>query len=107
MSAQMPDSTIDKAALAVTKLQGQDNWPLWSATIHVVLGQTWAYVDGSKPAPPPDDTNSKYETWSMEDHNAHQRLFLALSDNVKQTIVGRIMVQCMTHLNRPVLTLKT
>ena len=61
--------------------------PLWSATIRVTLGQTWAYIDGSKPAPPPDDTNSKYETWSIEDHNAHRRLFLALSDNVKQTVL--------------------
>ncbi len=87
MSAPMPDSTIDKAALAITKLQGQDNWPLWSATICIALGQTWAYVDGSKPAPPSDDANSKYETWSIEDCNAHQRLFLALSDNVKQTIL--------------------
>ena len=87
MSAPTPDSTIDKAVLAVTKLQGQDDWPLWSATIHVALGQTWAYINGSKPTPPPDDTDSKYETWSIEDCNAHRRLFLALSDNVKQTIL--------------------
>ena len=87
MSATTPDSAIDKAALAVTKLQGQDNWPLWSTTIHITLGQTWAYVDGSKPPPSTDDADSKYETWSMEDHNAHQRLFLALSDNVKQTML--------------------
>ncbi len=87
MSAPTPDSTIDKAALAITKLQGQDNWPLWSATICIALGQTWAYVNSSKPAPPSDDANSKYKTWSIEDCNAHQRLFLALSDNVKQTIL--------------------
>src|SRR5258708_1022034 len=87
MSAPMPDSAIDKAALAVTKLQGRDDWPLWSATICIALGQTWAYVDSSKPAPPSDDADSKYDTWSIEDCNAHRRLFLALSDNVKQTVL--------------------
>ncbi len=87
MSATMPNSTINKAALAITKLQGWDDWPLWSATICVTLGQTWAYVDGSKPPPSTDDANSKYETWSTEDHNVHQRLFLALSDNIKQTML--------------------
>ena len=51
MSAPMPNSTINKAVLAITKLQGQDDWPLWSATICVALGQTWAYVNSSKPAP--------------------------------------------------------
>src|SRR5258708_14758041 len=30
---------------------------------------------------------TQYETWSKEDRNAHQRLFLALSDNVKQTVL--------------------
>src|SRR6266436_7188292 len=89
MSAPMPDDTINKAALAVTKLQGRDDWPLWSATIRVALGQTWAYVDSSK-APPPDDTDSKYEVWFIEDRNAHQRLFLALSNNVKQTVLLHI-----------------
>src|SRR5258707_11870989 len=49
MSGTMPNSVIDKAALAITKLQGQDNWLLWSTMIHIALGQTWAYVDGSKP----------------------------------------------------------
>ncbi len=44
----MPDSAINKAVLAITKLQGQEDWPLWSATIHVALGQTWAYVGGDK-----------------------------------------------------------
>src|SRR5260221_9270925 len=87
MSVPTPDSVIDKAALAVTKLQGRDDWPLWSATIHVALGQTWAYVDGSKPPPAPNDADSKYEAWSTEDHNAHWRLFLALSNNVKQTVL--------------------
>ena len=89
MSASMPNSTINKAALAVTKLQGREDWPLWSATIRVALGQTWAYVDGSKP-PPPDDANSKDKTWSVEDHNAHRRLFLASSDKVKETVLLHI-----------------
>src|SRR5258708_1878928 len=90
MSATTPNSTIDKAALAITKLQGRDDWLLWSTTIRVALGQTWAYIDGSKPPPPPDDANSKYKAWSTEDRNAHRRLFLALSDNVKQTVLLHI-----------------
>src|SRR5258708_31989392 len=87
MSAPTPDAAIDKVHLAIPKLQGQDNWPLWSATIRIALGQTWAYVNGSKPAPPSDDADSKYETWSIEDRNAHRRLFLTLSDNVQQAVL--------------------
>src|SRR5260221_7587693 len=102
MSASMPDSTIDKAVLAITKLQGQEDWPLLSTTIHVALGQTWAYVNGSK-LPPPDDTNSKDETWSVEDRNAHWRLFLALSDKVKETVLLHID----SHTSKLFLVLKS
>ena len=80
------DSVIDKAALAVTKLQSHEDWPLWSAMIHVTLGQTWAYVNGDRISPPAN-ADLTYEAWSVEDQNAHQRLFLTLSDSVKQTIL--------------------
>src|SRR5258708_3621159 len=86
MSAPTPDSVIDKAALAVSKLQGCEDWHLWSITIHVALGHTWDYVDGNRVLPP-DSVDPKHEAWMIEDRNAHRRLFLALSDNVKQTIL--------------------
>src|SRR5258708_25936017 len=89
MAGSMPNPTINKVALAVTKLQGREDWRLWSAPIRVALGQTWGYVDGSNP-PPPDDANSKDKTWSVEDHNAHRRLFLASSDKVKETVLLHI-----------------
>ena len=66
MSAATTDSAIDKVVLAVTKPQGREDWPLWSATIRVALGQTWAYVGGDK-ASPPESTDVKYEAWYLED----------------------------------------
>ena len=45
MSATMPDSVIDKAVLAITKLQGRDDWLLWSATIRIALGQMLTAVN--------------------------------------------------------------
>src|SRR5258708_34549597 len=86
MSAATTDSAIDKAALAVMKLQGCEDWPLWSAMICVTLGQTWAYVGGDKVSPP-ESTDAKYKAWFLEDWNAHWRIFLALSDSVKQTVL--------------------
>src|SRR5258708_22938583 len=86
MSAATTDSAIDKVVLAVTKPQGREDWPLWSATIRVALGQTWAYVGGDKVSPP-ESTDMKYEAWGLEDRNAHWRIFLALSDSVKQTVL--------------------
>ena len=86
MSAMTPDSILKKAALAMSKLQGHDDWWLWSTTIRVALGQTWAYVDGDKVDTPPL-ADAKYAPWLVEDRNAHQRMFLALSDDVKQTIL--------------------
>src|SRR5260221_11123120 len=86
MSAAMTDSAIDKAVLTVTKLQGHEDWPLWSATIWGALGQTWAYVGGDK-ASPPESTDVKYEAWYLEDRNAHKRISLTLSNSVKQTVL--------------------
>ena len=86
MSVSTPDSILEKAVLAISKLQGCDDWYLWSTMICVALGHTWAYVDGDK-AQAPTTTDDKYVPWLVEDWNAHQRMFLALSDDVKQTIL--------------------
>ena len=63
MSAMTTDSAIEKAALAVTKLEGCEDWPLWSATICVAMGQTWAYVSGNQVSPPSDIKDLRYTTW--------------------------------------------
>src|SRR5260370_6448960 len=86
MSVSTPNSILKKAVLAVSNLQGHDDWYLWSTMIHVALGHTWAYVDGDK-AQAPTTTDDKYVPWLVEDWNAHQRMFLTLSDDVKQTIL--------------------
>ena len=70
MSALTPNSILEKAALAVSKLQGHDDWQLWSITIQVMLGHTWAYVDGDKVDAPPV-ADAKYTPWLIEDQNAH------------------------------------
>ena len=77
------DSAIKKSALAVTKIEGHEDWPLWSAMIHIALGQTWTYVDGNQVTTPGDTKDPRYNAWYTEDNNAHQGIFLALSDNVK------------------------
>src|SRR6266478_2715169 len=84
------DSAIEKAVLVVTKLEGRDNWPLWSAMICIALGQTWAYASSDQVTPPGDTKDPRYSAWYTEDHNAHWRIFLALSDNVKWTVLLHI-----------------
>ena len=54
MSAMTNDSAVDKAALAMTKLEGHKDWPLWSTTIHVVMGGSWAYIGGNQVSAPSD-----------------------------------------------------
>src|SRR5260370_7155811 len=51
-----------------------------------MLGQTWTYIDGDKVDAPPL-ADAKYAPWLVEDRNVHQRMFLTLSDDVKQTIL--------------------
>ena len=46
------DSAIEKAVLVVTKLGGHDDWPLWSAMIHIALGQTWVGLHQQQPSYP-------------------------------------------------------
>ena len=82
----MSNSLIKKAALTITKLQGQDNWCQWSTTIHVALGHTWTYVKGDNVSPP-DEEDEAYPPWVIKEHNAHHRIFLALSNEVQETVL--------------------
>src|SRR5260370_29641426 len=82
----MSNSLIEKAALTITKLQGQDNWCWWSTTICVMLGHTWTYVEGDNVSPP-NEEDENYPQWVIEEHSAHQRIFLTLSDEVQETVL--------------------
>src|SRR5260370_42420608 len=82
----MSDSLIEKAALTITKLQGQDNWHQWSTTICVTLGHTWTYVKGDNISTPHEEDEG-YTQWVIEEHNAHHRIFLALSDEVQEMVL--------------------
>ena len=53
------DSIIEKSVLAITQLQGHDNWGIWSISIAIALGETWDYVEGSKSSPPAE-MNDEY-----------------------------------------------
>jgi len=46
------DAMIDKAVLAIDKLQSREEWRDWSVTMRITLGQTWEYVNGDKKSPP-------------------------------------------------------
>src|SRR5260370_42487984 len=82
----MSDSLIEKAALTITKLQGQDSWCQWSTTIHVALGHNWTYVEGENISPP-DKADEGYMPWVIKECNAHCCIFLALSDEVQETVL--------------------
>ena len=60
------ESTIDKAALAIEKLEGHENWPIWSINVELALDHTWEYVNGTL-TNPPDDDKPKYTAWSIAD----------------------------------------
>ena len=52
----------------------------------IVLDHTWEYVGGSK-ATIPDVKDAAYDSWVIEDRNAHRRIWLALSDHVQDSII--------------------
>ena len=60
------ESTLDKAALAIEKLEGCENWPIWSINIELALDHSWEYVDGMNTTPP-NESKPKYTTWSIAD----------------------------------------
>ena len=81
----MNDLIIEKAILAMNKLQGQDNWCIWAVTMHIALGRMWVYVGGDKMSPPPE-TDPNYNGWK-EDLAAHQRIWLTLDKDAMQAVL--------------------
>src|SRR5258708_21810275 len=86
MSTTTNDSIIEKAVYAITKLKGHDNWCIWSVTMHIALGHSWEYVLGSRTSCPAT-TDSGYKMWIKENCNAHQRLWLALNNDMKHAVL--------------------
>ena len=68
-SVPISDSVLEKAALSVPKLQGQEDWRHWSTTIQIVLDHTWEYVVGDK-VNAPDEKDSSHAPWTIENQNA-------------------------------------
>ena len=86
---------------------------MWLATIFVALDHSWRYVEGPDAIAPPDMIlteagrsleenepsklkidnsehyvhNPAYDTWAIETRNARHRIFLALSDEVKEELL--------------------
>ena len=82
----MNDSIIEKAVLAMNKLQGRDDWRIWAVTMRIALGRTWVYVEGDKTSPPPANDPS-YNIWKEEDLAAHRRIWLALDKDAMQDVL--------------------
>ena len=124
MSSLMTDLSLDKAALAVTKLKGAEDFRMWSAIMRIALDHTWRYVEGPYAAEPsekvltsvgasidpskldpsnPDhyEDNPAYDAWVIETRNARRRILLAVSDEVKGELLPYLespAVDIMTHL---------
>ena len=81
----LSESALEKAALAIKKLEGCRNWPLWSVNIKLALDHTWEYVEGDQ-STPPDKDRSEYPTWSTADRSAHCRIWFALSGKVQESV---------------------
>ena len=62
----LSESALEKAALAIEKLEGRGNWPLWSVNIELVLDHTWEYVEGGQ-STPPNMSKPEYATWLAAD----------------------------------------
>ena len=93
MSTSMPttsmpisDNVLEKATLSIPKLQGQEDWRHWSMTMQIALDHTWDYVAGGK-TDIPDQSDPGYASWVIEDRNARRRIWLALSENVQDTVI--------------------
>ncbi len=92
----MSEAAIEKATLAITKLEGCENWIRWSTNIELVLDHTWEFVKGNKSSPPQEDS-PKFTEWSNRNRTAHCRIWLALSDKVQDTV--------FCHVKSPAATL--
>ena len=84
------DSAIDKAILAIDKLENRDGWTLWSTNIKMALDHTWEYVEGNKASPPgeskPDEGQPDLESWKIGDRNTQWRIWLTLSTSIQQNV---------------------
>ena len=80
------ESPLDKAALAINKLEGHENWHIWSINIKLTLDHTWEYVDRTQTTPP-DESKPEYTTWSIADQGARRRIWFALSSKVQETVL--------------------
>ena len=60
------ESILNKAPLAIKKLEGCENWPIWSINIKLALDHTWEYVDRTL-TNLPDDDKPEYTAWSIAD----------------------------------------
>ena len=124
MSSLMTDSSLDKAALAVTKLKGAEDFRMWSAIMCIALDHTWGYVEGPDAIEPSEriltsmgatldpskldpnnldhyKDNPDYEAWVIGTRNACHRILLAVSDEVKGELLPYLespAVEIMTHL---------
>ena len=47
----LSESALEKATLAIEKLEGRGNWPLWSVNIELALDHMWEYVEGGQSTP--------------------------------------------------------
>src|SRR5258708_10831143 len=70
---------------AIDKLEGCDDWPLWSTNIQFTLDYTWEYVKGEKASPPTED-KPEYPQWMVADCTTCQRIWLSLSKDIQQTL---------------------
>jgi len=50
------------------------------------MGEMWDYIEGTK-SPPPVETSNDYSSWVTENRYAHHRIWLTLSDDVKQAVL--------------------
>ena len=82
----LTDSIIEKSVLAITQLRGHDNWGIWSISIAIAMGEMWDYVKGTKSSSPVKTSND-YSSWVTENCYAHHRIWLTLSNDVKQAVL--------------------
>ena len=80
------DNVLEKATLSIPKLQGQEDWCRWLMTMQIALDHTWDYVAGGK-TDIPDQSDPGYASWVIEDCNACWRIWLALSENIQDTVI--------------------
>jgi gag-polypeptide of LTR copia-type len=80
------DSTIDKIVLAMPKLKGRDDWPIWSANLELALDHTWDYIEGVNATAPDPSKIDEHKAWTIGDKNTRRRIWLALNEPVQQAV---------------------